>query len=219
MAERHLFTSESVGMGHPDKVSDQVSDAILDALLAQDPNSRVACETLVTTGLCVVSGEITTKAIVDYAQIARDTINMIGYTDDDYGISGDTCGVLVAVHSQSPDISQGVTAGEGLHKEQGAGDQGMMFGYACRETPELMPMPIMFSHRLVEKMSKLRFSGKLPWLRPDCKSQVTVEYADGKPKRVDAVVISTQHDPKAKYATIRKAMTDLVIKKVIPAKW
>ena len=218
MAERHLFTSESVGMGHPDKVSDQVSDAILDALLAQDPNSRVACETLVTTGLCVVSGEITTKAIVDYGQIARDTINAIGYTDDDYGICGDTCGVLVAVHSQSPDISQGVTAGEGLHKEQGAGDQGMMFGYACRETPELMPMPIMFSHRLVARMSKLRLGKKLPWLRPDCKSQVTVEYVDGKPKRIDAIVISTQHDPKVKQGQIRKAMIDQVIKKDIPAR-
>ena len=205
-------------MGHPDKVSDQVSDAILDALLAQDPNSRVACETLVTTGLCVVSGEITTKAIVDYGQIARDTINQIGYTDDAYGINGDTCGVLVAVHSQSADISQGVTAGEGMHKEQGAGDQGMMFGYACRETPELMPMPNMFSHRWVARRSKLRLGKKIPWLRPDCKSQVTVEYVNGKPTRVDAVVISTQHDPSAKYGTIRKAMIEQVIKKEIPAR-
>ncbi len=218
MAERHLFTSESVGMGHPDKVADQVSDAILDALLAQDPNSRVACETLVTTGQCIVSGEITTKAIVDYSQIARDTISRIGYTDDEYGISGDTCGMLVAIHAQSPDISQGVTAGEGLHKEQGAGDQGMMFGYACRETPELMPMPIMFSHRLVARLSKLRFAKTLPWLRPDCKSQVTVEYVDGKPARIDAIVISTQHAPSAKHATIKKALIDKVIKKEIPAK-
>ena len=218
MSERLLFTSESVGMGHPDKVADQVSDAIVDALLAQDPNSRIACETLVTTGLCVISGEISTRAIVDYAQIARDTINRIGYTDDDFGICGDTAGVLVAVHSQSADISQGVTAGEGLHKEQGAGDQGMMFGYACRETPELMPMPIMFAHRLVQKLADLRLKGRLKWLRPDSKSQVTVEYVDGKPTRVDAVVISTQHDPSVRHGTIRKAVIEQVIKKVIPAR-
>ena len=219
MSERLLFTSESVGMGHPDKVADQVSDAVVDALIAQDPNSRVACETLVTTGLCVVSGEITTRAIVDYAQIARDTINLIGYTDDEHGICGDSAGVLVAVHAQSPDISQGVTAGEGLHKEQGAGDQGMMFGYACRETPELMPMPIMFSHRLVSRLADLRLKGRIPWLRPDSKSQVTVEYLDGQPARVDAVVISTQHDPTARHGTIRKAMVEQVIQKAIPARW
>ncbi len=218
MAERHLFTSESVGMGHPDKLADQISDSILDALLAKDPMSRVACETLVTTGLCVVSGEITSKARVDYGQIARDTMNRIGYTNDEWGICGESAGVMVAVHSQSPDISQGVTEGEGLHKEQGAGDQGMMFGFACNETPELMPMPIMFAHRLVAKLADLRFSGKLPWLRPDSKSQVTIEYVDGKPKRVEAIVISTQHDPKASHAKIKKAMIDQVIKQVIPAR-
>ena len=218
MAERHLFTSESVGMGHPDKVADQVSDAILDALLAQDPNSRVACETLVTTGQCIISGEITTKATVDYGEIARKTINKIGYTDDSYGISGDTCGMLVAVHSQSPDISQGVTKGKGLHAEQGAGDQGMMFGYACRETKELMPMPIMFSHKLVAKLADLRLKGKIDWLRPDTKSQVTVEYIDGKPARVDAVVVSTQHSPDVSHKKIEQTIKKELIEKVIPAR-
>ena len=190
----HLFTSESVSMGHPDKVADQVSDAILDALLAQDPDSRVACETLVTTGMCVLAGEITTNARIDYQAIARETIKRIGYTDDAYGINGDTCAVLVSLDRQSPDISQGVTAGEGLHEEQGAGDQGLMFGFACDETPSLMPAPIHYSHRLVQKLAELRQSGELDWLRPDAKSQVTVEYVDGKPTRVHTVVISTQHD-------------------------
>jgi S-adenosylmethionine synthetase len=218
MTRKILFTSESVSMGHPDKVADQISDAVLDACLAGDPRSRVACETLVTTGLCVVAGEITTNSIVNYAQIARDTIKAIGYTDDEFGISGDTCAVMVTLDRQSGDISQGVTEGEGLHKEQGAGDQGMMFGYACNETPELMPMPIYLAHRLMEKQAELRSKGKLKYLRPDAKSQVTVEYHDDVPVRVDTVVISTQHAPDAKYATIKKDMIDM-IKSVIPAKF
>jgi S-adenosylmethionine synthetase len=218
MTRKVLFTSESVSMGHPDKVADQISDAILDACLKGDPNSRVACETLVTTGLCVVSGEITTKTIVDYAKVARATIKRIGYTDDAFGINGDTCAVMVTIDRQSPDISQGVTAGAGLHKEQGAGDQGMMFGYACRETPSLMPLPIDLSHRLMERIAKLRQTGKLKYLRPDAKSQVTVEYVDDKPVRVDAVVISTQHDEDVKHARIQKDMIAM-IKSVVPAKF
>ncbi len=213
-----LFTSESVSPGHPDKVADQISDAVLDACLAQDPNSRVACETLVTTGLCVISGEITTKARVDYASLARKTLNRIGYTDDNYGISGDTCAVMVTLDSQSPDISQGVTAGQGLNKEQGAGDQGMMFGYACRETSSLMPLPIDLAHKLVAAVTTAREKGKIKYLRPDSKSQVTVEYVDDKPMRVDAVVISTQHDPDVKHARIKKDMIAL-IKKVVPARY
>ncbi|GJM20364.1 MAG: S-adenosylmethionine synthase [Planctomycetota bacterium] len=205
-------------MGHPDKVADQVSDAILDACLKGDPNSRVACETMVTTGLCVVAGEITTKARVDYAKIARETINRIGYTDDAYGISGDTCAVMVTLDTQSPDISQGVTAGAGMHKEQGAGDQGMMFGYACRETPALMPLAIDLSHRLVAKHAQLRKTGKVKYLRPDAKSQVTVEYHDNKPVRVDAVVISTQHDDGVPHKRIEKDMIAM-IKSIVPAKF
>ena len=212
-------------MGHPDKVADQVSDAILDALLEQDPHSRVACETLVTTGLCVVSGEITTNARVDYAQIARDTIKRIGYTSDAFGINGDTCAVMVTLDRQSPDISQGVSEGEGLHDEQGAGDQGLMFGYACDETESLMPAPIHFSHRLVEKLAELRQNGTLPWLRPDAKSQVTVEYDGDKPARVHTVVISTQHDPEVNGKATEKDVLDeierevkeKVIAQVIPA--
>ncbi|TDJ72030.1 MAG: methionine adenosyltransferase [Planctomycetota bacterium] len=216
---RNLFTSESVSMGHPDKVADQISDAILDALLAQDPDSRVACETLVTTGLCLVAGEITTKATVNYQEIARNTIKRIGYTSDEYGINGDTCAVLVSVDRQSPDISQGVTEGEGLHSEQGAGDQGLMFGYACNETSCLMPFPIHYAHRLVERLAELRQNGSLPWLRPDSKSQVTVEYEDDKPIRVHTVVISTQHDPDIEWQTIHDEVIDKVVKAVIPAEF
>jgi S-adenosylmethionine synthetase len=218
MVRQVLFTSESVSMGHPDKLADQISDSILDACLAGDPDSRVACETLVTTGLCVVAGEITTKSIVDYAKVARETINKIGYDDDAFGICGDTCAVMVALDRQSPDISQGVTEGEGLHKEQGAGDQGMMFGYACNDTPSLMPLPIHLAHRLMEKQAELRQSGQLKYLRPDAKSQVTVEYHDDEPIRVDTVVISTQHAPDAPHATIEKDMIAMA-KSVIPAKF
>jgi S-adenosylmethionine synthetase len=224
---RTLFTSESVSMGHPDKVADQISDAILDAVLADDPTSRVACETLVTTGLCVVAGEITTRAVVNYQQIARDTLKRIGYDNDDYGINGDTCAVMVSLDKQSPDISQGVSVGEGLHKEQGAGDQGLMFGYACDETETLMPFPIHYSHRLVEKLAELRQSGALTWLRPDSKSQLTVEYEDDRPVRVHTVVISSQHDPIVNgkndeqdvLEEIRKTLIERCVKAVIPAEF
>ena len=216
---RSLFTSESVSMGHPDKVADQISDAVLDALLEQDPNSRVACETMVTTGLCVLAGEITTNARVDSQDIARNTLKRIGYTSDAFGINGDTCAVMVSLDRQSPDISQGVTEGEGLPSEQGAGDQGLMFGYACNETPELMPFPIHYSHRLVEKLAELRESGELPWLHPDSKSQVTVEYENDKPVRVHTVVISTQHDDDVEWQTIHDEVIAKCIREVIPAEF
>ena len=212
----YLFTSESVSMGHPDKVADQVSDAILDAMLEQDPRSRVACETMVITGLAVVAGEITTKAIVDIPGVVRKTICDIGYNDPKTGFDGESCAVIVTLDKQSPDISQGVTAGTGLHKEQGAGDQGMMFGYACKETPALMPMPIQLANRMVEKLAKVRQTGKIKWLRPDSKSQVTVEYNGNKPVRIDTVVISTQHDPDVKYRELRKTIIEKVIMPILP---
>ncbi|MGM0444663.1 MAG: methionine adenosyltransferase [Fibrobacterota bacterium] len=216
-----LFTSESVSQGHPDKVADQISDAILDAMLAQDPDSRVACETMVTTGLVVIAGEITTKAVVDIQDVVRKTIREIGYTDPAIGFDWENCAVMVTLDKQSPDISQGVTAGEGLHKDQGAGDQGMMFGYACKETPELMPLAIHMSHRLVERLTEVRETGLLPYLRPDSKSQVTVEYDnDGlTPRRVDAVVLSTQHTEEVEHATIEKDLIEHVVKTVVPKKF
>jgi S-adenosylmethionine synthetase len=217
MAEKFIFTSESVSEGHPDKIADQVSDAILDAILTQDRTARVACETLVTTGMVVIAGEITTNAVINYSEIARQTIKDIGYTDSEIGFDADTCAVLVSVDRQSPDISQGVSEGEGLHKEQGAGDQGLMFGYACNETPELMPMPIQLAHQLVAKLAEVRKSGKLDFLRPDSKSQISVEYVNDKPSRIDTVVISTQHTPDVTHKRIEEEIIAEVVKKVIPA--
>jgi len=215
-AKDFLFTSESVSEGHPDKMCDQISDAILDALIAQDPDSRVACETLAKTGMVVVAGEITTRATINYADVVREVVQDIGYTSSELGFDATTCSVLSAIGQQSPDISQGVTEGEGLHKEQGAGDQGMMFGFACDETKEFMPFPIYTAHRLVEALTQARKSGQLPFLRPDAKSQVTVHYKDGKPARADTVLISTQHNPDAAYNTIKEAVIEDIIKKVVP---
>jgi S-adenosylmethionine synthetase len=212
----YLFTSESVSEGHPDKVADQISDAILDAILAQDKNSRVAAETLCNTGLVVLAGEITTNANVDYIGVARNVIKRIGYDNTDYGIDYRGCAVMVCYDKQSPDISQGVTEGQGLNLEQGAGDQGLMFGYACRETPSLMPMPIYLAHRLVERQAEIRRSGKLPWLRPDAKSQVTLRYVDDKPVSIDTVVLSTQHAPDIDHKKLEEAVIEHVIKPVLP---
>ncbi len=214
--DKYLFTSESVTMGHPDKVADHISDAILDAMLAQDPKSRVACETMVTTGLVVVAGEITSKAIVDVPTVVRETIKEIGYTDPEMGFDFDNCAVMVTLDKQSPDISQGVTEGSGLHKEQGAGDQGLMFGYACRETPALMPMPIQLAHNITTRLSKMRQSKKLPWLRPDGKSQVTVEYENGKPCHINTVVVASQHAPTIAYRQLRKQIIEKVVLPVLP---
>lgn len=214
---RHLFTSESVSMGHPDKMADQISDSILDAMLEQDPRSRVACETLITTGLVVVAGEITTKANIDFQQTVREAVRRTGYDDAKKGFDHKTCGVTIALDKQSPDISQGVSEGEGLFKEQGAGDQGMMFGFAVRETDVLMPMPIHLSHRLMERLAQLRQNETLSWLRPDSKSQVTVEYVDGKPHRIDTVVLSTQHDEKVDHETITREIIEKCVKQIIPA--
>ncbi|SME88666.1 methionine adenosyltransferase [Pseudobacteriovorax antillogorgiicola] len=215
--KNYLFTSESVSEGHPDKVADQISDAILDALLEQDKHSRVAVETLVKTGLVVIAGEVTTKAVVDYAAIARKVIEEIGYNDGSLGFDAKSCGVITALDQQSPDISMGVTAGEGLHEEQGAGDQGMMFGYASNETPEFMPATISYAHRLLQKLSEHRQAKTVDYLRPDAKSQVTAEYKDGKLARIDAVVISTQHTEDVEHAELKQFVIEQVIKKVVPA--
>ncbi len=211
-----LFTSESVGEGHPDKVADQISDAVLDAILEQDPKARVACETLVTTGMAVIAGEITTTAYADLPAIVRQTIKEIGYNDSAIGFDYKTCAVLTSIDQQSPDISQGVSEGEGLFTEQGAGDQGLMFGFACNETPELMPMPITFAHRLTQKLATVRKQGTLDFLRPDSKSQVSIQYIDDKPTRIDTVVISTQHNPEVLYDDLQEAIIEEVIKPILP---
>lgn len=212
----HLFTSESVSEGHPDKVADQISDAILDAILEQDPTARVAAETLTNTGLVVLAGEITTTANVDYIKVARDTIRYIGYDNTDYGIDYKGCAVLVAYDKQSSDIAHGVDVALDDPLDQGAGDQGLMFGYACDETAQLMPMPIWLSHRLMERQSYLRKDGRLPWLRPDAKAQVTLKYKDHKPQSIDTVVLSTQHDPEVSLETIRESVIEEIIKPILP---
>ena len=219
MSNDYLFTSESVSEGHPDKVADQISDAILDAIFEQDPRARVAAETLCNTGLVVLAGEITTHANVDYIQVARNTIKRIGYDNTDYGIDYKGCAVLVAYDKQSPDIAQGVDEGAGIDLDQGAGDQGLMFGYACDETPELMPAAIYYAHRLVERQSQLRKDGRLQWLRPDAKSQVTLRYVDGRPVSVDTVVLSTQHHPDVTHSQIEEAVIEEIIKPTLPREW
>lgn len=213
---KYLFTSESVSMGHPDKLADRISDGVLDAILEQDPTSRVACETLVTTGLAMIAGEITTSANVNYARIIRDVIREVGYTDDMMGLCADTCNVMIALDEQSADIALGVNENETNGKEIGAGDQGLMFGYACNDTPEMMPMPIALSHRITNRLTEARFEKEVDWLRPDSKSQVTVEYDGFKPVRIDTVVVSTQHGPDVDHATIEKFVIEKVIKPCLP---
>ncbi len=212
----YLFTSESVSEGHPDKVADQISDAILDAIIEQDKNARVACETMVTTGMVLVAGEITTSAWVDMANVARQTVKEIGYNSSDMGFDWQSCAILTSIDKQSSDIAQGVDEGSGLDLEQGAGDQGLMFGYACNDTEVLMPMPIFYAHRLTKRQAEVRKSGRLPWLRPDAKSQVTVGYVDGVPKRIDAVVLSTQHDEIVEYHDLKEGVMEEIIKPVLP---
>jgi S-adenosylmethionine synthetase len=217
MSKSYLFTSESVSEGHPDKVADQISDAVLDALFEQDPASRVACETMITTGMAVIAGEITSNAVVDYQEVVRKTISEIGYNSSEMGFDAESCAVLVSLDKQSVDIAAGVNEGEGIDLDQGAGDQGLMFGYACNETDVLMPFPINYSHRLVAKQAAVRKSGQLGWLRPDAKSQVTVRYDDNKPVSVDTVVLSTQHDPDISHSDLVEAVIEEIIKPVLPA--
>ena len=213
----YLFTSESVSEGHPDKVADQISDAVLDALLEQDTAARVACESLVTTGMVLIAGEITTTAWVDMPQIVRNTVKEIGYNSSDMGFESQSCAVLTSIDKQSPDIAQGVNEGSGLDLDQGAGDQGLMFGYACRETKVLMPMPITYAHRLMKRQAEVRKAGLLPWLRPDAKSQVTVEYGDDGPERIEAIVLSTQHNPDVNYVDLKEGVMEEIIKPIIPS--
>ena len=212
----YLFTSEPVSEGHPDKVADQISDAILDSILEQDTQARVACETMVTTGMAIIAGEITTSAWVDMPSIVRDTIKEIGYNSSEMGFDSQSCAVLTSIDKQSPDIAVGVNEGSGLDLDQGAGDQGLMFGYASSETKVLMPMPITYAHRLMKRQAEVRKAGLLPWLRPDAKSQVTIEYLDGKPKRVEAIVISTQHNPDVNYKDLKEGVMEEIIKPIIP---
>ena len=212
----YLFTSESVSEGHPDKVADQISDAILDSILEQDTQARVACETMVTTGMAIIAGQITTSAWVDMPSIVRDTIKEIGYNSSEMGFDSQSCAVLTSIDKQSPDIAVGVNEGSGLDLDQGAGDQGLMFGYASSETKVLMPMPITYAHRLMKRQAEVRKAGLLPWLRPDAKSQVTIEYIGGKPKRVEAIVISTQHNPEINYKDLKEGVMEEIIKPIIP---
>ena len=216
MSHEYLFTSESVSEGHPDKVADQISDSVLDAILAVDPKGRVACETLVSTGLVVISGEITTTAHINYREIAQEAVRRIGYDDSEIGFDYKSCAVLAAINRQSPDIAQGVNEGQGLDLDQGAGDQGLMFGYACNETPSLMPLPIYYAHRIMQRQAEVRRDGRLPWLRPDAKSQLTVKYVDGKPVAIDTVVVSTQHGPDVSHAQLSEAVIEEIVKPVLP---
>ena len=215
-SESFLFTSESVSMGHPDKLADQISDGILDALLAEDRFSRVACETLVATGMAIIAGEITTSARIDYTDVVRQVIREVGYTSDEMGYNADTCSVMISLRRQSPDIAMGVDEDPEKGKQLGAGDQGMMFGYACKQTPDLMPLPISLAHRILHKLTQVRKKGKVDWLRPDGKSQVTIEYVNGKPARVDTVVVSTQHAPHVKQKQIREFVIEEVVKPLLP---
>ena len=216
MSHEYLFTSESVSEGHPDKVADQISDSVLDAILAEDPKDHVACETLVSTDLVVISGEITTKAHINYREIAQEAVRRIGYDNSEIGFDYKSCAVLAAINRQSPDIAQGVNEGEGIDLDQGAGDQGLMFGYACNETPSLMPLPIYYAHRIMQRQAEVRRDGRLPWLRPDAKSQLTVKYVDGKPVAIDTVVVSTQHNPEVSHVQLSEAVIEEIIKPVLP---